>query len=74
MVRGCRSRVRPDQPLRPFLSHARYRDKAVVTYPPVQRAGVRKAPRKEPVGPDCTPLDYLLKPLHEQIARTFRER
>jgi HlyD family secretion protein len=21
-----------------------------------------------------TPLDYLLKPLHEQIARTFRER
>jgi HlyD family secretion protein len=23
---------------------------------------------------DRTPLDYLLKPLHEQIARTFRER
>ena len=22
---------------------------------------------------DRTPLDYLLKPLHEQIARTFRE-
>jgi HlyD family secretion protein len=23
---------------------------------------------------DRTPLDYLLKPLHEQVARTFRER
>jgi HlyD family secretion protein len=23
---------------------------------------------------DRTPLEYLLKPLHEQIARTFRER
>ena len=23
---------------------------------------------------DRTPLDYLLKPLHEQIARSFRER
>ena len=23
---------------------------------------------------DRTPLDYLLKPLHEQIAHTFRER
>jgi HlyD family secretion protein len=23
---------------------------------------------------DRTPLDYLLKPLHEQLARTFRER
>jgi HlyD family secretion protein len=23
---------------------------------------------------DRTPLEYLLKPLHEQLARTFRER
>jgi HlyD family secretion protein len=23
---------------------------------------------------ECTPLDYLLKPLTEQLARTFRER
>jgi HlyD family secretion protein len=23
---------------------------------------------------DRTPLDYLMKPFHEQLARTFRER
>jgi hypothetical protein len=31
MVRRPRSSVRPDQPLHPFSSHARYRDKALST-------------------------------------------